>query len=92
MSDDVFSAAQLAQLETMVDKATRKAVREELADSGLRIDGDHADSAREDFRFTRKFRLFVEGIAGKIGWVIIGSFVGLIIFLINLGANAWKGQ
>jgi hypothetical protein len=84
MSTEPFSAIQLEQL--------RMLFREELADAGLRIDGpEHVDDAREDFRFVRRTRRFVENFASKVGWVVILSIVGGIIWLFNLGLNAWRG-
>lgn len=80
---------QLQQIEAVV----RLAVREEISDAGLRLDGpDNVDSAREDFRFVRKLRLFTEATASKIGWVVIGAVIGAVIWLITLGANTWKGS
>lgn len=86
---DAFSTEQLAQIEGVV----RKAVREEMGDFGLRVDGpDHVDEAREDFRFTRRFRKFVEGISSKVGAAVILALVGGAIWLLTAGLNMWKGQ
>lgn len=86
---DAFSTEQLAQLEAV----TRKAVREELADAGLRLDGpEHVDDAREDFRFLRRFRKGVDGTAAKIGWAVIAALLGALFWLLNSGLNLWKGQ
>lgn len=83
-----FSAEQKQELEFIV----RKAVRDELADAGLRIDGpDHQDMAREDFHFLRKLRFSMQGIAAKIGWAVITALIGAAIYLFTLGTNAWKG-
>jgi len=82
---DGFTPEQLAQL--------RQALREELAEAGLRVDGpDHVDEAREDFRFVRKMRKAVEGIAAKIGWSVIAALVGAVLWLVTNGLNFWKGQ
>lgn len=82
---DGFTPEQLAQL--------RQALREELAEAGLRVDGpDHVDEAREDFRFVRKMRRAVEGIAAKIGWSVIAAVVGAVLWLVTNGLNFWKGQ
>lgn len=82
---DGFTPEQLAQL--------RQALREELAEAGLRVDGpDHVDEAREDFRFVRKMRKAVEGIAAKIGWSVIAAVVGAVLWLVTNGLNFWKGQ
>ncbi|MDC9825689.1 hypothetical protein PRN20_18295 [Devosia sp. ZB163] len=74
MADDVsFTPEQLRQLASVV----KAAVREELADSGLRLDGsEHQDEAREDFRFLRRLRIGWDGTAAKIGnWVLVGVLV-----------------
>jgi hypothetical protein len=85
MSDDAFSPAQLAQL--------RQVLREELSDAGLRIDGpDHIDEAREDFRFIRKLRQGINGMASKIGWAVIAAFIGALIWIFTMGLNVWKGS
>jgi hypothetical protein len=83
-----FTQEQMQQFEAIV----RRVVREEISDAGLRIDGpDHVDMAREDFRFLRKFRQSVEGVASKVGWAIITALVGGAIYLFTLGTNVWKG-
>lgn len=82
---DGFSQEQLTQL--------RHVFREELADAGLRIDGpEHVDDAREDFRFLRRARRFMDNTASKVGWVIILAIVSGVIWLLNLGVNTWRGQ
>lgn len=82
---DGFSQEQLTQL--------RSVFREELADAGLRIDGpEHVDDAREDFRFLRRARRFMDSTASKVGWVIILAIVSGVIWLLNLGVNTWRGQ
>lgn len=84
MSDESFSKAQLAQL--------RQVFREEISDAGLRLDGaDHVDAAREDFRFVRRLRIGVNGMAAKVGWLLIAAIVAGLLYLVNLGANVWKG-
>lgn len=68
-------------------------MREELADAGLRLDGpDHQDAAREDFRFLRRLRTGIDGIASKIGWVIILAVVSGVMWVFQLGLQLWKGQ
>lgn len=80
-----FSPVEMKQLRDMF--------REELADAGLRIDGpEHVDDAREDFRFLRRFRVGMNGLAGKIGWAVIIAIVGAAITLFTMGLNAWKGS
>lgn len=84
-----LSPEQLQQIEAVV----RKAVREEMADSGLRLDEpQHVDDAREDFRFVRRLRKGVEGVAAKIGWAVIAAILGGAVWLFTLGANTWKGM
>jgi hypothetical protein len=86
---DAFSPEQLAQLEGVV----RKAVREEMGDFGLRVDGpDHVDKAREDFRFIRKLRTAVDGLASKVGIAVIMAILGAIFWIFNSGLQFWKGH
>lgn len=88
MSDEFFSASQLAQLSLVI----KEAIREEMADGGLRLDGaDHVDEARRDFMFLRSLRRGVNGTAAKIGWFFIAAVLGALVFLVNGGLNAWKG-
>lgn len=83
-----FTAEQMAQLSTVV----KAAVREELADAGLRLDdASHQDEAREDFRFVRRLRQGVNGMAAKVGWVCIAAALSGVVYIIGLGMNAWKG-
>jgi hypothetical protein len=78
-----FTDQQMAQI--------REAMREELADAGLRLDGaDHQDEARRDFMFLRAFRRATNGAAAKIGWLVIAAFAGGIIWLVNAGLNVWR--
>ena len=87
MSEEAFTQSQLAQLTA----AIRTAVREELADAGLRIDGiDHQDAAKEDFRFLRRLRTGVDGVAAKVGWVVIAAILGGIVWIVQLGLQAWR--
>jgi hypothetical protein len=88
LPDEAFSPAQLAQITT----AVKAAVRDELADAGLRLDDtSHQDEAREDFRFVRKLRLGVNGMASKIGWTVIAAIVGAAIWIFSAGLNFWRG-
>jgi len=87
LTEGPFTKAQLEQL----TGAVRNAVREELADAGLRIDGpDHQDAAKEDFRFLRKLRTGIDGLASKIGWAVIAAMLGGVVWVVQLGLNAWK--
>lgn len=83
--DEGFTKEQLDQL--------RSVFREELADAGLRLDSaEHQDEAREDFRFMRRLRKWVDGAASKVGMAVILAVTSGIIWLIVQGANLWKGQ
>lgn len=89
MSEEAFTQAQLAQL----TEAIRKAVREELADAGLRIDGpDHQDDARRDFMFLRSFRRAMNGTAAKIGWAILAALIGSVFWLVTAGLDIWRNS
>jgi hypothetical protein len=71
----------------------RGAFREELADAGLRIDSpDHQDAAREDFRFLRRMRTGIDGLASKIGWVVILAALSGVIWIFTQGLQMWRGQ
>lgn len=88
MSDELTDV-QIRQIET----AVRKAIREELADAGLRIDdGEHQDEAREDFRFLRRLRKGLDGAAAKVGWTIMLALIGGLLWIVNAGLNVWRGQ
>ena len=88
MTEGPFTKAQLAQLTA----AIRAAVREELADAGLRLDdSDHQDAAKEDFRFLRRLRIGLDGVASKIGWAIIAAIISGMLWLVNSGLDVWRG-
>jgi hypothetical protein len=75
-----------------MEALVRKAVRDELNAAGLRLDEpEHQDEAREDFRFLRKMRRSMDGAASKVGYTILLSIAGGVIWLITQGANAWRG-
>lgn len=79
-----FTPEQMAQL--------RSIMTDVLADAGLRVDAaEQQDEARRDFMFLRAFRRAVNGLAGKIGWMVIAALVGSVIWLVTTGLNAWKG-
>jgi hypothetical protein len=89
MSDEFLSPSQLAQIALVV----KEAVREEMADAGLRLDGaDHVDEARRDLMFLRALRKGVNGTAAKIGWFFIAAVLGAIVWLVNGGLSLWKGS
>lgn len=77
-----ISAMTSEQLETLI----RKAIRDELNESGLRIDdADHQFEAREDFRFLRKLRKALDGASSKIGMAVLMALVSGIIWLFVSG-------
>ena len=78
-----FSTEQLSQI--------RSAMRQELADAGLRLEGaDQQDEARRDFMFLRSLRTGVNGTAAKIGWLVIAAMCGAVIWLVSTGLSVWK--
>lgn len=81
-----FTAEQLQQINATV----RNAVREELADAGLRLDGpDNQDEAKEDFRFLRRWRRSYEGAASKIGGAILLSILAIGGTIFGMGFWQW---
>lgn len=85
----MFTPAQLAQL----TDAIRHAVREELADAGLRLDGEaHQDAAKEDFRFLRNLRKTWDGAVSKVGNAVLLAFVAVGGTIVGLGFWAWINQ
>lgn len=83
---DGFTPAQLQQITT----AVRTAVREELADAGLRLDdAEHQDEAREDFRFLRRLRNNFDGAAQQIGRAVLGAIITIILAIIAAGWWTW---
>lgn len=68
----------------------RSAVREEMADSGLRLDGEiHQDAAKEDFRFLRNLRETWDGAVSKIGNAVLIAVVAVVGTIFGLGFWAW---
>jgi hypothetical protein len=85
---DGFSPEQLLQLEAIVEQGVRKG----FADAGLRIDdGASVDDARKDFALLRGMRRILGGWATAIGWFIILSVLGALVWLLQTGLNFWKG-
>jgi hypothetical protein len=89
-----FSDAQKEELAEIVDAAVKRAmgpaIRAELKDAGLRLDGDaNQVAASADFAFVRKFRLMFEGASSKIGGAIILAVVSGIVWLIVIGTQAF---
>lgn len=84
-----FSPEQLQQLREVI----REVIREELADSGLRLDGtEHQDEAREDFRFLRRIRKMWDGAVGRVGTAVLGAVVTVAFAIIGAGLWAWLGS
>ena len=77
-----FSDEQLAQI--------RAAMREELSDAGLRLDGtDQQFEAREDFRFLRRWRVSWDGASKKVGGAILGGAIIIVGAILMSGFWAW---
>jgi hypothetical protein len=66
----------------------RGAVRKELHDAGLRIDGDHQDAAREDFRFLRKLRVSFESTSSRVGMTIVLIIAGALLTALWSGVTS----
>jgi hypothetical protein len=89
-----FTEEQKEELAEIVDAAVKRAmapaIRAELKDAGLRLDGDvNQTAAAADFQFVRRFRLMFEGASSKIGGAIILAFVSGIVWLIVIGSQAF---
>lgn len=71
------------------EELIRRAVREELNEAGLRLDGaDHQYEARADFMFLRKLRQSVNGASSKIGATVLVALVSGLLWLIWYGLQA----
>lgn len=89
-----FTDHQKAELVSIIDEALKRsmatAIRAELKDAGLRLDGDmNQTAAAADFTFIRKFRLMFEGASSKIGGAIILAFVSGFVWLLVVGSKAF---
>lgn len=86
-----MSARKVASMtEDEMIKVIRAAVRAEFSAAGMRVDAPaDVDEAREDFRFLRKLRQWVNGGAAKIGGAIILAIVSGTIWLLVIGAQAF---
>lgn len=85
MSDELSQAA-MQQIESVV----RRAIREEFADAGLRLDDQaHQDEAREDFRFVRRLRKSWDGAVTKIGNSVLIGVIAVVGTIVSLGFWAW---
>jgi hypothetical protein len=86
---DALPPEQLLQIEAVV----RRAVREEIADAGLRLDdAAHQDEAREDFRFLRRMRKAIDGAASKVGMAVILAITSGLIYLVVQGFKLFGGK
>jgi hypothetical protein len=89
LTEDAFTPAQLEQIETVI----RKAVREEFAGAGLRLDDTaHQDAAKEDFRFIRRLRLSWDGAVGKVGNAVLIAIIGVGLAIASAGFWSWIGR
>ncbi len=93
-----FTDEQKAELTVIVEEAINavivsavtKAIRTELKDAGIRVDGQsNQDAAAADFHFLRKIRLWFEGTSSKVGGALILTIVGGFTWLFVIGAQAF---
>lgn len=85
-----FTDEQKNELAEIIDAAVKRAmapaIRAELKDAGLRLDGDaNQTAAAQDFQFVRKFRLWFESTSSKIGGAFIMVAVGGVLSLLVYG-------
>ncbi len=85
-----FSDAQKAELAQIIASSLKTelapAIRAELKDAGLRLDGDvNQMAAGADFMFLRRMRTMFESASSKIGGAIIMITVGGILSLLAYG-------
>ncbi|MEO6395903.1 MAG: hypothetical protein ABIO40_08330 [Devosia sp.] len=86
MTDEPFSALQMAQLKLIL----KEAINEAFADAGLRIDsGDHQDEAREDFRFVRRLRRIWDSGVTRTGTIVLTAIVGVAVTILGMGLAQW---
>jgi len=89
-----FTDHQKAELVSIIDEALRRsmapAIRAELKDAGLRLDGDiNQVAATADFMFLRRMRTMFEGASSKIGGAIILAVVSGLVWLLVIGSQAF---
>ena len=85
MSEELSQVA-MQQIESIV----RRAIREEFADAGLRVDDQsQQDEAREDFRFVRKLRKLWDATASKTGNTVLIAALFVVGAIISLGFWSW---
>ena len=87
---ELITKAQEVLTPEQLTSIVRSAVREELADAGLRLGGeDHQDEARADFRFMRNLRKTWEGSVNKVGSGVLLAIVAIVGTIFGLGFWAW---
>lgn len=89
-----FTDHQKAELVSIIDEALKRsmapAIRAELKDAGLRLDGDmNQVAASADFMFLRRMRTIFEGASAKIGGAIILALVSGVVWLLVIGSQAF---
>lgn len=92
-----FTEHQKAELVAIIASSLKTelapAIRAELKDAGLRLDGDaNQTAASADFQFVRRVRLMFESASSKIGGAIILAVVAGIATLFVYGAKAFLGK
>lgn len=76
-----------------LESIVRKAVHAELELVGLRAeDQDARAEARADMNFLRRLRQSCDGIASKIGYVVLLSVVGAVIAIFIAGVKVQIGK
>lgn len=64
----------------------KKSMRETLEDAGLYVaDADDRREAREDFRFLRRLRRAMDGVASKVGYSVLAVLTGAALVVIWAG-------
>lgn len=92
-----FTDEQKEELAEIIDAAVKRAmapaIRAELKDAGLRLDGDaNQTAAAQDFQFVRRVRTMFESASAKIGGAIILAVVAGIASLFVYGAKAFLAK
>ena len=89
-----FSEEQKIELALIIASSLKTelapAIRAELKDAGLRLDGDaNQIAASADFQFVRRVRLMFESASAKLGGAIIMVLAAGFLSLIGYGAKAF---
>ncbi len=85
------SAKTLAITPEELKSLIREAVRAEFDHVGLSVsEHDHVESAREDFRFMRRFRIATDKASGIIGKAVIGALAAMFIAAMIKGFSIGK--